>query len=63
MLNPTCNCRTVDKTVHYLFDYLNFANERPKAFNKHQSTDESILTKMISTLQKGLSLLTIYLLM
>ena len=60
MLNPTCNCRAVDKMVQYLFDYLNFANERPKAFNKHQSTDE---TKMISTLQKGLSLLTIHLLM
>ena len=52
-LNPICNCGTVEATVHYLLNCLNFSNERLIFFNKLQSIDANILSKDDSTFKSA----------
>ena len=53
-LNPTCNCGTVERTIHYFLHCPNFSNERLTLFNKLQSIDENLLSKGDSNISKVL---------
>ena len=54
LLNPICNCGTVETTLHYLLHCPNFCNERLIFFNKLQSIDTNILSKDDSNISKVL---------
>ena len=44
-LNPTCNCGTVETTIHYFRHCPNFSSERQTLFKKLQSIDENVFKK------------------
>ena len=54
ILNPICNCGTVETTVHYLLHCPNFSNEKLIFFSKLQSIDANILSKDDSNISKVL---------
>ena len=53
-LDHTCNCGTVEASIHYLLHRPNFSNERLTLFNKLQIIDENILIKDDSNISKVL---------
>ena len=54
ILNPICNCGTVETTVHYLLHCPNFSNEKLIFFSKLRSIDANILSKDDSNISKVL---------